>query len=204
MYLDNTPWGCISRAYGWQAAVGTLGQLRIIGHRVARLADRWASPSTPRRSPGRPASWWMTPSEAAGHVGDQGARDRPRRMRNGVTSGRTIPRRWVDHRLSGAGQREVVPATAAWRRIRHQRGLGWNATSPPWQNIPCARARHARLRAVGQVIDFNDWAAACGFRHVAGFADAVGVGAAHFIGHSMGAVTCRVTRLGFPVAARAA
>jgi FMN reductase len=32
VYLDNTPWGCISCAYGWQAAVGTLGQLRIIGH----------------------------------------------------------------------------------------------------------------------------------------------------------------------------
>lgn len=32
VYLDNTPWGCISCAYGWQAAVGTLGQLRSIGH----------------------------------------------------------------------------------------------------------------------------------------------------------------------------
>ncbi|HEU4362035.1 MAG TPA: NADPH-dependent FMN reductase [Mycobacterium sp.] len=32
VYLDNKPWGCISCAYGWQAAVGTLGQLRAIGH----------------------------------------------------------------------------------------------------------------------------------------------------------------------------
>ncbi|MEZ0366655.1 NADPH-dependent FMN reductase [Mycobacterium sp. pUA109] len=32
VYLDNKPWGCISCAYGWQAAVGTLGQLRVIGH----------------------------------------------------------------------------------------------------------------------------------------------------------------------------
>jgi FMN reductase len=32
VYLDNAPWGCISCAYGWQAAVGTLGQLRNIGH----------------------------------------------------------------------------------------------------------------------------------------------------------------------------
>lgn len=32
VYLDNKPWGCISCAYGWQAAVGTLGQLRGIGH----------------------------------------------------------------------------------------------------------------------------------------------------------------------------
>jgi FMN reductase len=32
VYLDNTPWGCISCAYGWQAAVSTLGQLRSIGH----------------------------------------------------------------------------------------------------------------------------------------------------------------------------
>ena len=32
VYLDNTPRGCISCAYGWQAAVGTLGQLRTIGH----------------------------------------------------------------------------------------------------------------------------------------------------------------------------
>lgn len=32
VYLDNKPWGCITCAYGWQAAVGTLGQLRSIGH----------------------------------------------------------------------------------------------------------------------------------------------------------------------------
>ena len=32
VYLDNTPWGCISCANGWQAAVGTLTQLRSIGH----------------------------------------------------------------------------------------------------------------------------------------------------------------------------
>src|SRR4029079_5746961 len=32
VYLDNAPWGCISCAYGWQAAVGTLGQLGSIGH----------------------------------------------------------------------------------------------------------------------------------------------------------------------------
>ncbi|MGW6421462.1 NADPH-dependent FMN reductase [Nocardia sp. NPDC055053] len=32
VYLDNKPWGCITCAYGWQAAVGTLGQLRVIGH----------------------------------------------------------------------------------------------------------------------------------------------------------------------------
>ncbi|CAN5326305.1 NAD(P)H-dependent oxidoreductase [soil metagenome] len=32
VYLDNTPWGCITCAFGWQAAVGTLGQLRVIGH----------------------------------------------------------------------------------------------------------------------------------------------------------------------------
>jgi len=32
VYLDNTPWGCVSCAYGWQAAVGTLSQLRTIGH----------------------------------------------------------------------------------------------------------------------------------------------------------------------------
>ncbi len=32
VYLDSTPWGCISCVYGWQAAVGTLAQLRSIGH----------------------------------------------------------------------------------------------------------------------------------------------------------------------------
>ena len=31
-YLDNTPWGCITCAYGWQAAVSTLSHLRNIGH----------------------------------------------------------------------------------------------------------------------------------------------------------------------------
>ena len=39
VYLDNTPWGCISCAYGWQAAVGTLGQLRSDRTCVARVAD---------------------------------------------------------------------------------------------------------------------------------------------------------------------
>jgi FMN reductase len=32
VYLDNKPRGCITCAYGWQAAVGTLRQLRDIGH----------------------------------------------------------------------------------------------------------------------------------------------------------------------------
>jgi FMN reductase len=32
VYLDNAPWGCITCAFGWQAAVGTLSQLRVIGH----------------------------------------------------------------------------------------------------------------------------------------------------------------------------
>ncbi|MFE6861860.1 NADPH-dependent FMN reductase [Nocardia sp. NPDC057668] len=32
VYLDNKPWGVITCAYGWQAAVATLGQLRVIGH----------------------------------------------------------------------------------------------------------------------------------------------------------------------------
>lgn len=32
VYLENRSWGCISCAYGWQAAVGTMGQLRVIGH----------------------------------------------------------------------------------------------------------------------------------------------------------------------------
>jgi FMN reductase len=32
VYLDNAPWGCITCAYGWQAAVGTLSHLRNIGH----------------------------------------------------------------------------------------------------------------------------------------------------------------------------
>jgi FMN reductase len=32
VYLDNTPWGCITCAYGWQASVGTLNHLRSIGH----------------------------------------------------------------------------------------------------------------------------------------------------------------------------
>ena len=32
VYLDNKAWGAITCAHGWQAAVGTLGQLRVIGH----------------------------------------------------------------------------------------------------------------------------------------------------------------------------
>ncbi len=38
VYLDNTPWGCITCAYGWQAAVGTLSQLRWHRPRVTRMA----------------------------------------------------------------------------------------------------------------------------------------------------------------------
>jgi FMN reductase len=32
VYLDDAPLGCIACAHGWQAAVGTLNQLRSIGH----------------------------------------------------------------------------------------------------------------------------------------------------------------------------
>lgn len=32
VYLDNKPMGCIAGAYGWQASVATLDQLRSIGH----------------------------------------------------------------------------------------------------------------------------------------------------------------------------
>ncbi len=39
VYLDNTPWGCISCAYGWQAAVGTLGPAAQHRACAARVAD---------------------------------------------------------------------------------------------------------------------------------------------------------------------
>ncbi len=64
VYLDNTPWGCISCAYGWQAAVGTLTQLRGIGHALRA----WPTPlgvaiNSADRSGTRRASW-PTPSRA--------------------------------------------------------------------------------------------------------------------------------------------
>ncbi len=53
VYLDNKPWGCISCAYGWQAAVGTLNQLRGIGNALQGLADvHSASRSTPQTKSG--------------------------------------------------------------------------------------------------------------------------------------------------------
>ena len=40
VYLDNKPWGCISCAYGWQAAVGTLRPAaRQSDMPLQRLAD---------------------------------------------------------------------------------------------------------------------------------------------------------------------
>ena len=31
-YVDGVPVGCVATAYGWQAAVNTLGTLRVLGH----------------------------------------------------------------------------------------------------------------------------------------------------------------------------
>jgi FMN reductase len=59
VYLDNTPWGCISCAYGWQAAVGTLTQLRGIGHALRA----WPTPLGVAINSAEPV--WETSGELA-------------------------------------------------------------------------------------------------------------------------------------------
>ena len=64
-----------------------------------------------------------------------------------------------------------------------------------WERNITALAAHYRVLALdmlgfgqsAKVIDFND-GRGMRIRHIAGFCDAVGVGAAHFVGNSMGAV----------------
>lgn len=64
-----------------------------------------------------------------------------------------------------------------------------------WERNIAALAEHYRVLALdmlgfgqsAKVIDFND-GRGMRIRHIAGFCDAVGVGAAHFVGNSMGAV----------------
>ena len=73
VYLDNTPWGCISCAYGWQAAVGTLGQLRSVGHALRA----WPTP--------------LLRPQGLGSCGGRSAR-RPAAARR--ARGRTLPAAW--------------------------------------------------------------------------------------------------------------
>src|SRR5918998_5313258 len=67
VYLDDTPWGCISCAYVWQAAVGTLGQLRSIGHALRA----WPTPLGVAIN-SADQIW-----DAAGELADQPGRDQP-------------------------------------------------------------------------------------------------------------------------------
>ncbi len=124
-------------------------------------------------------------------------------MGNGVTQRKTI---LVDGLTTGyleAGQGDPVI-------LLHGGEFGISADLG-WERNIAALAEHYRVLALdmlgfgqsAKVIDFND-GRGMRIRHIAGFCDAVGVGAAHFIGNSMGAVNhVRRRHIGFPVAARA-
>ena len=108
-------------------------------------------------------------------------------MGNGVTQRKTI---LVDGLTTGyleAGQGDPVI-------LLHGGEFGISADLG-WERNIAALAEHYRVLALdmlgfgqsAKVIDFND-GRGMRIRHIAGFCDAVGVGAAHFVGNSMGAV----------------
>ena len=108
-------------------------------------------------------------------------------MGNGVTQRKTI---LVDGLTTGyleAGQGDPVI-------LLHGGEFGISADLG-WERNITALAAHYRVLALdmlgfgqsAKVIDFND-GRGMRIRHIAGFCDAVGVGAAHFVGNSMGAV----------------
>ncbi len=108
-------------------------------------------------------------------------------MGNGVTQRKTI---LVDGLTTGyleAGQGDPVI-------LLHGGEFGISADLG-WERNIAALAAHYRVLALdmlgfgqsAKVIDFND-GRGMRIRHIAGFCDAVGVGAAHFVGNSMGAV----------------
>ena len=108
-------------------------------------------------------------------------------MGNGVTQRKTI---LVDGLTTGyleAGHGDPVI-------LLHGGEFGISADLG-WERNIAALAEHYRVLALdmlgfgqsAKVIDFND-GRGMRIRHIAGFCDAVGVGAAHFVGNSMGAV----------------
>ena len=108
-------------------------------------------------------------------------------MGNGVTERKSI---LVDGLMTGyleAGQ--GVPVV-----LLHGGEFGVSADLG-WEHNVAALAAHHRVLALdmlgfghsAKVIDFND-GRGMRIRHIARFCDAVGVGAAHFVGNSMGAV----------------
>jgi pimeloyl-ACP methyl ester carboxylesterase len=108
-------------------------------------------------------------------------------MGNGVTQRKTI---LVDGLTTGyleAGQGDPVI-------LLHGGEFGVSADLG-WEHNIAALAAHYRVLALdmlgfgqsAKVIDFND-GRGMRIRHIAGFCAAVGVGAAHFVGNSMGAV----------------
>jgi pimeloyl-ACP methyl ester carboxylesterase len=108
-------------------------------------------------------------------------------MGNGVTQRKTI---LVDGLTTGyleAGQGDPVI-------LLHGGEFGISADLG-WERNIAALAAHYRVLALdmlgfgqsAKVIDFND-GRGMRIRHIARFCDAVGVGAAHFVGNSMGAV----------------
>ena len=150
VYLDNTPWGCISCAYGWQAAVGTLGQLRSIGHALRawptplgvaiNSADEiWDAAGQLADTGG---------AEPARHARHPGAHLRPRRLGNGVTE---VARKTVlvDGLVTGyleAGQGDpVVLLHGGEFGVSAESGLGAQHRRAGGA-LPRARTRHAWVR----------------------------------------------------------
>ena len=145
VYLDNTPWGCISCAYGWQAAVGTLGQLRSIGHALRAwptplgVAINSADQIWDCRRSGRRRGC----AEPTRHAGHPGAHLRPCRVGNGVIEAqrKTV---LVDGLVTGyleAGQGDPVV-------LLHGGEFGVSAELG-WEHNIAALAAHYRVLALG-------------------------------------------------------
>ena len=136
VYLDNTPWGCISCAYGWQAAVGTLGQLRSIGHALRawptplgvaiNSADEiWDSEGRRRR---------RRCAEPTRHAGHPGACLRPRRLGNGVTEARNGRRFWSTGSPPAISKRAKAIRSSCCTAGSSASARTWagSTTSPHW------------------------------------------------------------------------
>ena len=193
VYLDNTPWGCISCAYGWQAAVGTLGQLRSIGHALRawptplgvaiNSADKiWGPQANSTDTDRCAASSTCWPPRCCTFAQDRDGKPRERSQRED-RSGRR-PR----HRLSRGGTGRSG-RSAARRRVRRQRGarLGDTTSARSPERHRVLAPDMLGFGESAKVIDFND-GRGMRIRHIARFCEVLGVESAHFVGNSMGAV----------------
>ena len=195
VYLDNKPWGCISCAYGWQAAVGTLGQLRGIGHALRawptpigvaiNSADKiWDDTGAVLTDPlGYAASSKCSPPRCSPSPARAMGAQRERIERGGRSLGRRARHR---HILEAGSGEPVV--------LLHGGEFGASAEFG-WEHTIDALAQRYHVIAPdmlgfgesAKVIDFTD-GRGMRIRHIARLCALLGIESAYFIGNSMGAV----------------